>query len=282
MRRSRPGEMVDLVIIGSGAAAGIMAKPLSAAGFSASMLEEGGRGRNGRAHEYTKDGLLHRNHTWQDRMMSDPPAGSRTPSAGRTRTMRSRKHTPAGALPAAGSSPIWTQLAPACRGYSVRPATSGRSRAPGSPTGRPSARSSSRTMCTTSERWTSPGLAWNLSLSRRRSRITPSPQIIGIPVRGCGREARPRGRARSAGDHRRAQHGPAGAFQLPDPGAELRAGDLRRLQGTRDPTDIAHDRGGGPIVDDPSTPVPDRYRRAHDVPHLFLVAGNMADGTIRQ
>ena len=41
--RYRPSEMVDFVIVGSGAAGGIMAKELSTAGFSVVLLEQGPR-----------------------------------------------------------------------------------------------------------------------------------------------------------------------------------------------------------------------------------------------
>ncbi len=72
MRQFRPQDTVDFVVIGSGAAGGIMAKQLSTAGFSVVVLEQGGWGRYGREHEYTKDELLNRNPSWEDRLMSDP------------------------------------------------------------------------------------------------------------------------------------------------------------------------------------------------------------------
>ena len=42
MRQFRPQDTVDFVVIGSGAAGGIMAKQLSTAGFSVVVLEQGG------------------------------------------------------------------------------------------------------------------------------------------------------------------------------------------------------------------------------------------------
>ncbi len=63
---------VDYVIIGSGAAGGIMAKQLSVAGFSVVVLEQGGWGKYGREHEYSKDEWLARNENDEDRLMSDP------------------------------------------------------------------------------------------------------------------------------------------------------------------------------------------------------------------
>src|SRR5204863_4038883 len=73
---SRPpykhSEAVDFVIIGSGAAGGIMAKQLSTAGFSVVVLEQGGWGKFGRDWEYTKDELVNANPAPADRLMSDP------------------------------------------------------------------------------------------------------------------------------------------------------------------------------------------------------------------
>ena len=72
MRKFRPQEEVDFVIIGSGAAGGIMAKQLSVAGFSVVVLEQGGWGKYGHEQDYTKDELLNRNPSPEDRLMSDP------------------------------------------------------------------------------------------------------------------------------------------------------------------------------------------------------------------
>src|SRR5215831_17131737 len=63
---------VDFVVIGSGAGGGIMAKQLSAAGFSVVVLEQGGWGKYGREHEYNKDEWLQMNPGPDDRLMSDP------------------------------------------------------------------------------------------------------------------------------------------------------------------------------------------------------------------
>ena len=72
MRQFRPQEEVDFVVIGSGAAGGIMAKQLSVAGFSVVVLEQGGWGKYGHEQDYTKDELLNRNPSPEDRLMSDP------------------------------------------------------------------------------------------------------------------------------------------------------------------------------------------------------------------
>ena len=71
MRRYTPQEQVDFVIVGSGAAGGIMAKQLSMAGFSVVVLEQGSWGKYGREHEYNKDELLNRNIADEDRLMSN-------------------------------------------------------------------------------------------------------------------------------------------------------------------------------------------------------------------
>ncbi|HET9467958.1 MAG TPA: GMC family oxidoreductase [Vicinamibacterales bacterium] len=72
MRQYTPNTEVDFVVIGSGAAGGIMAKQLSQAGFSVVVLEQGGWGKYGRDHEYNKDEWLNRNLAQADRLLSDP------------------------------------------------------------------------------------------------------------------------------------------------------------------------------------------------------------------
>ena len=72
MKTYRPDIEVDFVVIGSGAAGGIMAKQLSTAGFSVVVLEQGGWGKFGRDWEYTKDELVNANPAPADRLMSDP------------------------------------------------------------------------------------------------------------------------------------------------------------------------------------------------------------------
>src|SRR5580658_6869601 len=63
---------VDYIVIGSGAAGGIMAKQLSVAGFSVVVLEQGSWGKYGREHEYNKDEWLNLNLSAEERLMSDP------------------------------------------------------------------------------------------------------------------------------------------------------------------------------------------------------------------
>ena len=72
MKTYRPDTEVDFVVIGSGAAGGIMAKQLATAGFSVVVLEQGGWGKFGRDWEYTKDELVNGNPAPADRLMSDP------------------------------------------------------------------------------------------------------------------------------------------------------------------------------------------------------------------
>jgi len=72
MRQYQTSTEVDFVVIGSGAAGGIMAKQLSTAGFSVVVLEQGGWGKYGREHEYNKDEWLQLNLSDDDRLMSDP------------------------------------------------------------------------------------------------------------------------------------------------------------------------------------------------------------------
>jgi choline dehydrogenase-like flavoprotein len=71
MAQFTPSTEVDFIVIGSGAAGGIMAKQLSVAGFTVVVLEQGGWGKYGRDHEYNKDEWLNRNES-EDRLMSDP------------------------------------------------------------------------------------------------------------------------------------------------------------------------------------------------------------------
>jgi choline dehydrogenase-like flavoprotein len=72
MRQYPTSNEVDFVVIGSGAAGGIMAKQLSTAGFSVVVLEQGGWGKYGREQEYNKDEWLALNVSDDDRLMSDP------------------------------------------------------------------------------------------------------------------------------------------------------------------------------------------------------------------
>src|SRR5215210_5470256 len=72
MRQFTPATEVDFVVIGSGAAGGIMAKQLSVAGFKVVVLEQGGWGKYGHEQDYTKDEWLNDNPSDEDRLMSDP------------------------------------------------------------------------------------------------------------------------------------------------------------------------------------------------------------------
>lgn len=71
MQTYTPNTEVDFIVIGSGAAGGIMAKELSVAGFSVVVLEQGGWGKYGHEQDYTKDELLNDRPTNEDRLMSD-------------------------------------------------------------------------------------------------------------------------------------------------------------------------------------------------------------------
>ena len=72
MKQYEPATEVDFVVIGAGAAGGIMAKELSVAGFSVVVLEQGGWGAYGHEQDYNKDELQNRFPTDADRLMSDP------------------------------------------------------------------------------------------------------------------------------------------------------------------------------------------------------------------
>jgi choline dehydrogenase-like flavoprotein len=65
-----PATEVDFVVVGSGAAGGIMAKQLSVAGFSVVVLEQGGWGMYGHEQDYNKDEWLESNNA-QGRLTSD-------------------------------------------------------------------------------------------------------------------------------------------------------------------------------------------------------------------
>jgi choline dehydrogenase-like flavoprotein len=72
MAQFSPSTEVDFVVIGSGAAGGIMAKQLSTAGFTVVVLEQGGWGKYGKEHEYTKDEYLNENGGIDYQLMTDP------------------------------------------------------------------------------------------------------------------------------------------------------------------------------------------------------------------
>ena len=60
MKKFSPNEEVDFVVIGSGAAGGVMAKQLAVAGFSVVVMEQGGWGAYGHEQDYNKDELSNR------------------------------------------------------------------------------------------------------------------------------------------------------------------------------------------------------------------------------
>jgi choline dehydrogenase-like flavoprotein len=72
MKQYDPATEVDFVVIGSGAAGGLMAKELSVAGFSVVVLEQGGWGAYGHEQDFNKDELQNRYPVDADRLMSDP------------------------------------------------------------------------------------------------------------------------------------------------------------------------------------------------------------------
>lgn len=73
MRQYTPNTEVDFVVVGGGAAGGIMAKELAVAGFSVVVLEQGGWGAYGHEQDYNKDELLNRfMPNPADRLLSDP------------------------------------------------------------------------------------------------------------------------------------------------------------------------------------------------------------------
>jgi choline dehydrogenase-like flavoprotein len=72
MMQFTPSTEVDFVVIGSGAAGGIMAKQLSLAGYSVVVLEQGGWGKYGKEQEWTKDEWINDHATGDDQLMSDP------------------------------------------------------------------------------------------------------------------------------------------------------------------------------------------------------------------
>ncbi|MFN7916864.1 MAG: GMC family oxidoreductase [Vicinamibacterales bacterium] len=72
MAQFSPNTEVDFVVIGSGAGGGIMAKQLATAGFTVVVLEQGGWGKYGKEHEYTKDEYLNDQGGMDYQLMSDP------------------------------------------------------------------------------------------------------------------------------------------------------------------------------------------------------------------
>src|SRR6201999_3295241 len=72
MQKYDPSPEVDFLVIGSGAAGGVMAKQLSQAGFSVVVLEQGPWGAFGHEQDYNKDELENRFPSPEDKLMSDP------------------------------------------------------------------------------------------------------------------------------------------------------------------------------------------------------------------
>ena len=114
MRQYTPTTEVDFVVIGSGAAGGIMAKQLSQAGFSVVVLEQGGWGKYGRDHEYNKDEWLNRNQAQEDRLMSDPDAAAQHVPPERQRESRRPARTATAVWSAAAPSPMAAAAGATC------------------------------------------------------------------------------------------------------------------------------------------------------------------------
>ena len=72
MKKFDPATEVDFVIIGSGAAGGVMAKQLAQAGFSVVVMEQGAWGAYGHEQDYNKDELINRFPSEEDVLISDP------------------------------------------------------------------------------------------------------------------------------------------------------------------------------------------------------------------
>src|SRR5215467_10454405 len=71
MKKFKPSEEVDFVIVGSGAAGGVMAKQLAQAGFSVVVMEQGAWGPYGHEQDYTKDELIKRFASEGYKLLSD-------------------------------------------------------------------------------------------------------------------------------------------------------------------------------------------------------------------
>ena len=132
-----PSEEVDFVVIGSGAAGGVMAKQLAVAGFSVVVMEQGSWGAYGHEQDYTKDELSNRFPTEQDMLISDP--GKKQRNTFRRNASAKRR------LPAAIAMVAWWGAAPSpmahraggtCPMSSTKPASSAPWPAPALPTGR--------------------------------------------------------------------------------------------------------------------------------------------------
>src|SRR5258708_29925026 len=72
MKKYNPCEEVDFVVIGSGAAGGVMAKQLAVAGFSVVVMEQGSWGAYGHEQDFNKDELINRFPAEEDKLLSDP------------------------------------------------------------------------------------------------------------------------------------------------------------------------------------------------------------------
>jgi choline dehydrogenase-like flavoprotein len=78
MKKYSPNEEVDFVVIGSGAAGGVMAKQLAQAGFSVVVMEQGPWGAYGHEQDYSKDELSNRFPAEDDMLLSDPKVQKNT------------------------------------------------------------------------------------------------------------------------------------------------------------------------------------------------------------
>ena len=123
MKKFKPSEEVDFVIVGSGAAGGVMAKQLAQAGFSVVVMEQGAWGAYGHEQDYNKDELINRFPSEEDKLISDPKLQRNT----FRRNVNERR------WPAVTATAVWWAAAPSpmarraggtCRMSSTKPASS--------------------------------------------------------------------------------------------------------------------------------------------------------------
>ena len=135
------------MVIGSGAAGGVMAKQLSIAGFSVVVLEQGPWGAYGHEQDYNKDELDQPfPGSEDDRLISNPKTQRNTFRRNASEKAGGPRHHIYGCVVGGGTVTYGAAAGGICRGSSTRPAVfGGHRRAPASPTGRSPMRSSSLT-----------------------------------------------------------------------------------------------------------------------------------------
>ncbi len=185
MAQFTPSTEVDFVVIGSGAAGGIMAKQLVVGRLLGRRPRAGRLGQVRPEHELHQGRVAERQPRPDDQLMSDPVRQPNTFRRNDKEKATSGLAQSTAAWSAAAPSPTAAAAGGTCRGSSTKPRTVGGDAGHRTwPTGRSPTTSSSRTTCRPNGRWASPGERVDSPL--RRADVEGLPGAAGA-AEGLGR-----------------------------------------------------------------------------------------------